>query len=55
MELQGFTKAGERLRCRQCAAYWLIELVSPVHGRWMVVAEHTNMQLAHEDFDRWTT
>jgi len=53
MELESITKAGEPLRLRQCAGYWLVELKSPVHGRWIIMGEHVRYEHALEELRSW--
>ncbi len=53
MMMEGKTRAGEELRMRVLGKLIVIELKSPVHGRWMVVAEHADPALAATDFECW--
>ncbi len=47
------TKAGEPLRHRQEGDAWVVELHSPVHGRWIVQGEFPTEDAAKADLREW--
>jgi hypothetical protein len=47
------TKAKEPMRIRQVAAMFVVELQSPVHGRWMIIEECYSWEEANRRATYW--
>jgi hypothetical protein len=47
------TKAGEPIRHRQEGNMWVVELQSPVHGRWICQGEFATEHAAKADLRNW--
>ena len=47
------TKAGEPIRVRKFADVFIVELKSPVHGRWVALANYPSLQEAGREIANW--
>ncbi len=45
--------AQETMRVRQEGKFWVVELLSPVHGMWIVQGEHLTKDAADADLQSW--